>query len=287
MRRFLTLFFMFSFIVISIASAKEPTYVKEKELYTQFSMDFNLPTKTYYNGSSEAMPSQMEREYSEDFYRLSLTYGLMEKLNFDFGLRVWSAHKSFASEEVQREKYNLSEAAIKSDIEKTRLLDFEVGFRLLLKDYFFKHSVAASIFIPASNKVDPQPYDIGDGRFALKVRYLFEKDFGPHLVYGDTGFVFNDERPESQYVLEANYAYFIIKDLYAGLGLGMSIPLSMDDNTNPFETVAQDIGSFNLIARVGYSPIEKLNVELLYNYTMGGFNTFLFNTICLNISYLF
>lgn len=287
MRNFLVLLVVLSLVGISIVHAREPVSLKEKELFTQFSVDLSLPTKTYYNGSSEAMPSQLDREYSEQFYRLALTYGLMEKLNFDFGFRIWSAHKSYPSKEEQKTKYNLSEFELKDDVDKTRLLDFEVGFRLLLKEYFFRHSLAASILIPTSNKVDPEPYFIGDGRFALKVGYIFEKSIGPHLIYGNTGFVFNDERPEHQYLLEATYAYWIIKGLYAGLGIGMYIPLSTDDNTNPFETVAQDIGSFNLIPRIGYSPLERMNMEISYSYAAGGFNTYLFNTIGFNISYQF
>jgi len=286
MKRFSILLVAFV-LVSSVAFAKEPVSVEQKSLFTQLSMDFSLPTKTYYDGSSNAMPSGISREYSENFYRLALTYGLLEKLNFDFGLRVWQADRSVASKEEQLSKYNLTEATLKKGVDKTRLLDFEVGFRLLVKELFFKHSIAASIIIPTSNKIDPEPYDIGDGRFALKLRYLFEKEFGAHTVYGNTGFVFNDERLENQYVLEVNYAYTIMKGLYAGLGLSMAIPFSMDDNTNPFETVPQDVGSFNLIPRVGYSPIENLNVELNYNYTLGGFNTYLFNTIGLNVSYLF
>lgn len=287
MKKLLVLIVVFCLFGTSVLYAREPVFLKEKDLFTQFSMDISLPTKTYYNGDSEAMPSLLDREYSEQYYRLALTYGLMEKLNFDFGLRIWSAHKSYPSKDEQKTKFHLSDFELKDDIDKTRLLDFEVGFRLLIKEYFFRHSVAASIFIPTSNKVDPEPYSIGDGRFALKVRYLFEKNLGSHLIYGNTGFVFNDERPESQYILEANYAYFVLEKLYVGLGLGMYVPLSMDDNTNPFETVAQDIGSFNLIPKIGFAPLDKMNVELSYNYTMGGFNTYLFNTVGLNVSYQF
>ncbi|MCX7958482.1 MAG: hypothetical protein N3B13_05480 [Deltaproteobacteria bacterium] len=281
------IFLLILSVFVSFAYAKEPVSVNHKQLYTHMSMDFSLPTKTYYNGDSEAMPAGLEREYSENFYRLGLTYGLLEKLNFDFGFRIWQAERSVASKEDQMKKYYIDEPLLRSPVEKTRLLDFEVGFRLLLKEYFFRHSIAASIFIPASNKYDPEPYNIGDGRFFLKIRYLFEKDVGQHMIFGNSGFAFYDERPENQYILELNYGYKIMENLYAGIGIGMYIPLSMDDNTNPFETVAQDVGSFNLIPRIGYRPIENLNLEITYNYTMGGYNTFLFNTIGFNASYLF
>ncbi len=286
MKKFVVLVALF-LLLTSLAFARDPVSINHKELYTQFSMDFSLPTKTYYNGSLEAMPSGMDREYSENYYRLALTYGIMEKLNFDFGFRIWQADRSVPLRERQMTEFNIDEPDLKTPVDKTRLLDFEVGFRLLLKEYFVRHSVAASIFIPASNKVDPEPYNIGDGRFFLKFRYLFEKEFGQHLIFGNTGFAFYDERPENQYLLEINYAYKIIEGLYAGSGFGFYIPLSMDDNTNPFETVSQDIGSINFIFRVGYSPIKNLNTELTYNYTLSGFNNYLFNTIGFNVAYLF
>ncbi|MGB9599973.1 MAG: hypothetical protein ACPL7I_05430 [Myxococcota bacterium] len=286
MKRFVTLSLV-SLLLTSFASAKEPVSVNYKEVYTQLSMDFSLPTSTYYNGSSDAMPSGIDRKYYENYYKLSLTYGILEKLNFDFGLRIWQANREVPSDRVQMEKFHLKEPELKKSADITRLEDFEVGFRLPVKELFFKHSISASILIPTSNKIDPEPYNIGDGRFTFKLRYLFEKTFDSHLIYGFTGLAFYDERPENQYQLEINYAYIITKGVYAGIGVGMYIPFSMDDNTNPFETVPQDIGSFNLIPRIGYSPIENLNIELSYNYTMGGFNTYLFNTIGFNVSYLF
>lgn len=287
MRKFLTLLAVL-LLTSSLAMAKDPVSVNHKELYTKLSMDFSLPTSTYYNGSSEAMPSGIDRKFSQNYYNLSLTYGLLEKLNFDFGLRIWQANREVPSNEVQMEKFKLKEPELKKSVDKTRLEDFEVGFRLLVKEFFFKHSISASILIPTSNKIDPEPYNLGDGRFTFKLKYLFEKAFGSSfMLYGFTGFAFYDERPENQYQLEINYAYFNPNGFFAGLGIGMYIPLSMDDNTNPFETVPQDIGSFNLIPRIGYTPIKNLNIELSYNYTLGGFNTYLFNTIGLNISYLF
>ncbi|MCX7943204.1 MAG: hypothetical protein N2746_01680 [Deltaproteobacteria bacterium] len=285
MKRFV--FFISLMSVSLLVFAKEPVKVNHKELYSYFSMDFNLPTKTYYNGSSEAMPAGLEREYNESFYCLGLTYGLLEKLNFDFGFRVWHANRKVASKEDQMTKYYIDEPFLRSPIEKTRLLDFEVGFRLIVKEYFFRHSVAASIFIPTSNKYDPEPYNIGDGRFFLRFRYLFEKEFNSHLVFGSTGFAFYDERPENQYLLELNYAYKVMEVLYAGIGVGISLPLSMDDNTNPFETIPQDSGSINIIPRVGYSPIKNLNLEFRYGYTVAGYNTYLFNMLSFNVSYLY
>ncbi len=276
----LVLFSSFSF-------AKDVVSVNQKELFTTLSMDFSLPTKTYYNGSSTAMPAGLEREYNESYYRLGLTYGLLEKLNFDFGFRIWQVERSVASKEDQMKKYNIDEPLLRKPVDRTRLLDFEVGFRFLVKEYFFKHSISGSIFIPTSNKYDPEPDNIGDGRFFIKLKYLFEKEFGNHMVFGNTGFAFYDERPENQYMLELNYGYKIMENFYAGVGVGMYLPFSMDDNTNPFETVAQDIGSYNLITRAGYSPIKNLNLELTYNYTLGGYNTFLFNTIGFNASYMF
>lgn len=282
------IWFVLSILLLgSYAFAKEPVYLNHKQLYTEFAMDFNLPTKTYFNGNSEAMPAGLEREYSEQFYRLGLTYGLLERLNFDFGFRIWHAKREVASKEDQINKYYIEEPLLRRPVDKTRLLDFEVGFRYIFSEFFFKHSIAASIFIPTSNKFDPEPYNIGDGRFFLKFRYLFEKEFEKIMLFGNTGFTFYDERPENQYNLELNCGYKIIQNLYAGLGLGMYLPFSYDDNTNPFETVAQDIGSFNLITRVGYSPITDMNLELRYIYTIGGFNTYLFNTVGFNVSYVF
>jgi hypothetical protein len=286
MKKFLMLFTVMV-VISSVSFAREPVSLTHKSLFTQLSMDFSLPTKTYYDGDSKAMPSGFSREYSENYYRLAITYGLLEKLNFDFGFRIWQADRSVPSKERQLTEYHLTEATLKEGVDKTRLLDFEVGFRLPIKEFFFKHSLAASILIPTSNKIDPEPYNIGDGRFALRLRYLFEKEFGVHTLYGDTGFVFNDERLENQYILDVNYAYTIMKGLYAGIGLNIILPLSMEDNTNPFETVPQDVGAFKIVPRVGYSPLENLNIELNYSYTLGGFNTYLFNTIGLNASYLF